>query len=318
MDADSKFNLIVGNTEEVLMLGELRELLEKNKTPVAYCGYEVSGEVHLGHLITSVKLMDLKKAGFKVKVLLADWHTYLNRKGSWEEIHDLAKLWRRIFSALGFVKSEFVLGSTFQKKSEYIENILEMSAKVTINRGLRSMQEVARDIEHAKVSQVIYPFMQIEDIKSLGVDVAVAGLDQRKIHMLARELLPPLGYKAPICVHMPIISLRGEEKMSSSKPDTIISARDSPEDIKKKVDKAYCPPKITEGNSVFDMAKLLVLPSFKKFKIERDKKFGGDITFENLKELEKTYKEGKLHPMDLKNGVSEYLIKMLKPVRKIR
>jgi len=310
--------LIRGNAEEVLMPGELKEVLEEKKVPVAYCGYEVSGEVHLGHLVTSIKLMDLKKAGFKVKMLLADWHTYLNKKGSWDDIHKLGKLWENVFSAIGFEKSEFVLGSTFQKTSEYIENILEMTTKVTINRALRSMQEVARDIENAKVSQVIYPFMQIEDIKSLKVDVAVSGIDQRKIHMLARELLPPLGYKSPICVHMPIISLGGKEKMSSSKPDTLISTRDSPEEIKRKVNKAYCPPKITDGNSVFDMANLLVFPTFGKLKLERDRKFGGDIVFESAESLKEIYKKGELHPMDLKTGVASYLNKMLKKAQKVK
>jgi len=317
MSVEERMELIRGNAQEVLMPGELKKLLEGKKNPITYCGYEVSGEVHLGHLITAVKLLDLKKTGFKVKILFADWHTYLNRKGSWEEIKKLADLWMKIFSKFGFDKSEFILGSSFQKKSEYIENILEMSTKVTINRGLRSMQTVARDIENAKVSQVIYPFMQIEDIKSLKVDVAVSGIDQRKIHMLARELLPPLGYTSPICVHMPLISLGGKEKMSSSKPDTIISVRDHPDLIKSKVNKAYCPPKIIDGNSVFDMAKLLVLPTFPKFKIERDKKFGGDVVFTGLPELEKTYKEGNLHPMDLKAGVTEHLTKMLSKARKV-
>ncbi len=317
MDVETGLEIITRNAQEILMMGELRNLLKKKKNPMAYCGYEVSGEVHLGHLITAIKLIDLKKSGFKVKVLLADWHTFLNRKGSWEKIHELAKSWRKIFSCFGFNKSEFILGSSFQKKSGYIENILEMTTRVTINRALRSMQEVARDIEHAKVSQVIYPFMQIEDIKSLGVDAAVSGIDQRKIHVLARELLPEIGYKAPICIHMPMLSLKGEEKMSSSKPDSIISVRDPPEDIKKKLNSAYCPPGIIdEDNPIFSMAKLLIFPAFNKFKIERDKKFGGDAEFKNIQELESAYKKKELHPMDLKNGVSEHLIKMLKPARK--
>jgi len=34
---------------------------------------------------------------------------------------------------------------------------------------------------------MIYPLMQALDIAHLGVDVAVGGIDQRKIHMLARK-----------------------------------------------------------------------------------------------------------------------------------
>ncbi len=51
-------------------------------------------------------------------------------------------------------------------------------------------------------------------------------------------------------------------------------------------------------------------------KIERDKKHGGDITFSSYEELEKAFAAGKLHPMDLKNAVSEYLDEMIQPIRK--
>ena len=43
--------------------------------------FETSGDVHLGHLVTMSKLKDMEKAGFKVKVLFADWHTGLTGKG---------------------------------------------------------------------------------------------------------------------------------------------------------------------------------------------------------------------------------------------
>jgi len=46
-------------------------------------------------------------------------------------------------------------------------------------------------MENPTVSQMIYPIMQMVDIAKLGVDAAVGGIDQRKIHMLAREHSPP-------------------------------------------------------------------------------------------------------------------------------
>jgi tyrosyl-tRNA synthetase len=54
----------------------------------------------------------------------------------------------------------------------------------------------------------------------------------------------------------------------------------------------------------------------KTFAIERPAKFGGNVTFETCEVLERTYAEGKLHPMDLKNGVAEALIAILEPVRR--
>ena len=98
---------------------------------------------------------------------------------------------------------------------EYIDDVLLMSLDTTLNRGIRSMQQVARDVDHAKISQVIYPLMQIEDIKCLKVDAVVSGIDQRKIHMLGTELFPLIKYHSPTFIHMPIIpSLQGPGKMS--------------------------------------------------------------------------------------------------------
>lgn len=319
MDDSEKLLLIKRNAVEIIEEDELKKLLKEKKQPAAYCGYEVSGEVHLGHLVTISKLLDFKKAGFRVIVLFADYHTWLNQKGDWDKIRKLTKLWENVFKASGLEKVEYALGSSFQRKQDYVDDILKISVKTTINRALRSMQEVARDIEHAKVSQVIYPFMQIVDMKALKADVASAGVEQRKIHMLAREVLPQLGYKAPIFVHTPLIpSLQGPGgKMSSSVPESLISVRESPESIKKKVNKAYCPEGVVEDNPILAIARLVIFPRVNKYVVERPEKFGGNLEFESYDELEKQFVSKKLHPLDLKNSVIKYLGEILAPVRKV-
>ncbi|MFH1544952.1 MAG: tyrosine--tRNA ligase [archaeon] len=310
--------LIKRNTAELVTEEEIRELIKAKKNPVVYCGYEASGEVHLGHLATITKLIDLEKAGFKVKVLFADYHTWLNRKGSWEEIKEKIGMWEKAFKKSGLGKAEYVLGSSFQKKNEYLDDLLTISLHTTMKRAIRSMQEIARDIEHATVSQTIYPLMQIVDMKYLEVDAAEAGLEHRKIHMLAREVMNKINYRKPFFVHTPVInSLLGSGgKMSSSVPSSIISVRDSEEDIKKKINKAYCPEGFIEGNPLLEIMQLIVFPRVKSIEFKRDTKFGGNISFNSFRELEKAFKEKKLHPQDLKKGLSEELIELLEPVRK--
>jgi len=105
-----------------------------------------------------------------------------------------------------------------------------------------------------------------------------------------------------------------EAKMSKSKPDSAIFVHDSVEDIQRKIKKAYCPEKTVEGNPIIEYAEYLVLRD-KSLKVERPAKFGGDVEFASDAELEKTYMEGKLHPMDLKAAVARELIDMLKPSR---
>ena len=100
MDLDSKMDNIKNGTLEVVTEEELKEKLNKDR-PVAYIGYEPSGNVHLGHAITVKKMIDLQNAGFKVKILLADLHAYLNGKGSLEEIEEISKYNMKCFRALG-------------------------------------------------------------------------------------------------------------------------------------------------------------------------------------------------------------------------
>lgn len=316
MDTEKRFQLIKRNTEEIITEDELKKLLKDKKTPVVYCGYEPSGPLHLGHFVTITKLMDFAEAGFKVKVLLADIHAFLNRKGNEALIEKEVNAWKKTIKAIG-LKAEVVLGSDFQFNKSYQLDVMRLAQESTINRGLRSMQEIARDIEHATISQLWYPLMQVADIKHLGVDVALGGIEQRKVHMIGRELDKIMNYKF-IALHTPLItSLKGPgEKMSKSISGSGIAVTDSYEEIKKTMQNAYCPEKVVENNPVTQIAKLIIFPRIGKLKIERAAKFGGDLTFSNYNELEKAYKDGKLHPLDLKNAVAENIEKIIAPIRK--
>ena len=193
---------------------------------------------------------------------------------------------------------------------------MRLAQASTINRGLRSMQEIARDIENATISQLMYPLMQVVDIKALKVDVALGGIEQRKVHMIGKDLAKILDYKF-VAFHTPLItSLKGPgEKMSKSIPGSGISVTDSYEEIQKTIRNAYCPERVKAENPVLQIARLIIFPRFEKIKIERPEKFGGNLEIKNADELEEMYGEGKIHPLDLKNAVTEHLEKIVGPIR---
>lgn len=313
---EEKLNLIKTNVLEVITEQELIGLLKKKNSPVVYCGYEPNGPLHLGHFVTITKLMELSKLGFKVIILLADIHALLNRKGSSDEIKKEVQNWIKTIKAMG-LEAEIVLGSDFQFKKDYQIDIMNLAQNSTISRGLRSMQEIARDIENATISQLWYPLMQIADIKHLKVDIALGGLEQRKVHMLGRDLSGVLKYNF-IALHTPLItSLKGPgQKMSKSIPGSGISVIDSKEEIKKTLKNAYCPEGIIQDNPILQIMKLIIFPRYKKIEIKRSEKYGGNLFFNNYKELEKVYVEKKLHPSDLKDATEEYLEKIISPIRK--
>ena len=306
------YTLATRNTVEVVTEEELKTLLDKPKKRV-YAGYEPSGEIHLGHLVTVNKLMDLQAAGFEIVVLLADLHAFLNRKGSMAEVRQLADYNRRCFEGLGLKDVRFVLGSDLQLNPDYELLVLRLSQQITLNRATRSMDEVGRQMEAPTVSQMIYPIMQMVDIGMLGVDAAVGGIDQRKIHMLAREHLVNVGFPAPVCIHTPILNGLDGKKMSSSSGN-YISVADTEEAINKKCQKAFCPPEC-EDNAVLQMFQYHVFPRVLSVTISRPEKFGGIREFTAYQELEDAYRKGEIHPLDLKKTLGCYLSEILAPVR---
>ena len=309
MDA---YTLATRNTVEVVTDEELRALLEAPRKRV-YAGYEPSGEVHLGHMVTVNKLLDLKAAGFEVVVLLADLHAFLNRKGTMAEVRELAEYNRRCFEGLGLTDVEYVLGTELQLDRDYIVPVLQASQSVTLARARRSMDEVGRAMDAPTVSQMVYPLMQMVDIMALEVDAAVGGIDQRKIHMLAREYLPDLGYRAPVCLHTPILNGLDGKKMSSS-AGNYISVADSEDAVRKKMQKAFCPPEATE-NPVLQLLQYHVFPRQGALEIRRPEKFGGDRTFDSFEALALAYANGEVHPADLKKAAGEAMVDLLRPVR---
>jgi tyrosyl-tRNA synthetase len=318
MDLAKRMGLMLGNTSEVIGEEEIRKHLEEGKTLRAYAGYEPSGKIHLGHAISVNKLIELQKAGIEVIVLLADLHAHLNSKGALSEIQDVAEYNKDCFIALGLdpVKTKFILGSEIQLTSEYFMNVQRLALTTTLQRARRSMDVISRVEENPPVARALYPLMQVADMVALEVDIAVGGLDQRKIHMLARDNLPKLGIEPPSFLHLPIIhGLDGDEKMSSSK-DNLVAVDEEPDEVRKKIKNAYCPMGDAKGNPVLELFKYHVFPRANEVLIKRPEKFGGNLVYNNYINLEKDFVSDKVHPADLKNTLSEELLRLLDPVRK--
>jgi tyrosyl-tRNA synthetase len=104
--------------------------------------------------------------------------------------------------------------------------------------------------------------------------------------------------------------------MSSSK-NNLIAVEDSSESIKKKIASAYCPARTTEGNPILQLYRYFIFPRFKRVSLERPKRFGGQIEYEEFSKLEMDYAAGKLHPLDLKNGAALYIEQIVGPIRAV-
>jgi tyrosyl-tRNA synthetase len=336
LDLEKKIELICRPpTEEILVEEELQQLLQTNEHPAHYQGFEISGLLHLGNLVVSgFKINDFLRVGIKCQVYLADWHSFINNKfgGDWNKILSASKYYAEAFRFF-CPGAKIVVGSElYHNNDEYWQNLLRFSKHMTLSRSLRCMTIMGRsESEKLDLSQYFYAPMQALDVKEIGADIPHGGMDQRKAHVLAREIFPKMGWAKPVAVHHHVlmgiaepVKLKTKDKleqviaskMSKSKPWTAIFIHDTDKQISEKLQKAWCPEKLVEMNPLLDIAKHVVFHENKLFKIERPAKFGGTVEFENYNELEKAYAQGNLHPQDLKNAVAGEISRIINPIRR--
>ncbi len=338
---------LIQNNAEIITENEFKERLTSGDQLTHYIGFEISGYVHLGTgIMTALVIKDLLELGVKCTVWLADWHTWINEKldGTKETA---AKIGEGYFKeaikasliAVGadYKKVEFKLASEHYNE-EYWNYVITVAKNTTLSRMQRSINILGRqEGDSVDFAKLIYPAMQVADIFSQKIDIAHAGMDQRKAHVVMRDVAEKIqpDKPKPIALHHPLLTglqkpktwpikegtdpkdVIMEMKMSKSNPDSAIWVHDTPEDIQRKVNKAFCPEREIHYNPILNwIGHMLWQSEEKTFRIERKKEHGGDIEFTTYKDLETAYAEGEVHPMDLKATVTKELIELLEPARK--
>jgi len=330
LDVTEKVDLIAQPpTEEIVTKEDLLQLLKTNSKPKHYIGLEISGFLHLGSLIsTGYKINDFIKANVDCTVFLADWHTLLNDKlgGDLETISKVSKYYADAFR-LVCPGAKIVIGTElYDSKKEYWSELVKVTKHMSLARTMRTLTIMGRSENEEKIdlAKLLYPPMQAADIHSLDLDIVHAGMDQRKIHMLVREVFPKMKWKVPVAVHHKLLpgltqpkneSSTEPGKMSKSDPNSGIFIHNTDDEIKNKIKKGWCEEGSVDGNPVLEIAKHIIFHEFNSINIERPEKFGGNITYETYQKLESDFAEKKLHPGDLKQTVGEYLVKIISPIR---
>jgi tyrosyl-tRNA synthetase len=327
MSKDERIDKILEYAQEVVTEGEFRSLFERSEHPSAYIGFEPSGFLHIGNFLITSRMVNLFiDAGFHVKILLADWHAFINDKfgGNIESIRACGRYMEDAFrfssdrrQGLDFVYATDVIGS-----SAYWTELIKNAKSVTLSRLKRALTIMGRSEDEAEMdsSKMLYPLMQVTDIFMLGVDVAYAGMDQRKAHMLAREVAESRKLKKPVAVHTPILSsLKGVNrmdsalsKMSKSDPSGSIFLHDGEQEVHAKIKSAYCPVE-EASNPILDICRFIIFPYSGSMHVGRQEKYGGNLDFTDYASLREAYLSGKLHPLDLKSATAAALWRIMEP-----
>ncbi|HYB63062.1 MAG TPA: tyrosine--tRNA ligase [Thermoplasmata archaeon] len=334
MDLDERVARVVRHTEEVVTPEEVRALLASNDHPRAYIGFEPSGSLTVAHLITTRKVVDLAEAGCDVTVFLADWHAWINDKldGDLGRITAAGRYMQSSFVALGAdpERVRFRWAHELTGSSDYWARVVRVAKATSLARTKRAMSIMGRSEEESDLdtSRLFYPAMQAADIFELPVEIAYGGMDQRRAHVLAREVAHHYHWPVPTAIHTPLLSsLRGggrmsptdgtvERKMSKSDPGSGIPIPADRAVIAERVQSAFCPAKEVDGNPIVEAARFIVLPWEGRLRVERPAKYGGPLEFTEETEFLASWKEGHLHPQDLKGAVAEALDRLIDPARR--
>ena len=352
MTIEDRLDLIKQVGEEIIQEEELKKLLESGEEIIAYDGFEPSGQIHIAQgLLRAINVNKMIKAGVKFRMWVADWHAMANNKmdGDLEKIKTVGKYFIEVWKACGMdlSKVEFMWASDMAKNSDYWKLVVQVGKSNALKRFVRTAEMMGREesLEKLTGAHIIYSCMQVADIFMLGAKITQLGMDQRKVNMLAREVGPMLGFWKPVVVsHHMLMGLSRpaglsttsevmhgsaenaiqrtiERKMSKSMPDSAIFMTDTTEDIKRKINKAYCLEGDVKENPILEYYKYIIFESFEKLgisevKIERPEKYGGVLGVRSYEELEKLFQEKKVHPMDLKATLSKLLDQLIEPVRR--
>ncbi|KAH9764363.1 Tyrosine--tRNA ligase 1 cytoplasmic [Citrus sinensis] len=325
MSVEEKFRLVRSIGEECIQEDELLNLLTKKPQPICYDGFEPSGRMHIAQgVMKAISVNKLTSAGCKVKIWVADWFAQLNNKmgGDLKKIQTVGRYLIEIWIAVGMrtERVEFLWSSEEinARADEYWPLVMDIARRNKLPRIMRCCQIMGRsEQDELTAAQILYPCMQCADIFFLKADICQLGMDQRKVNVLAREYCDDIKRKnKPIILshHMLPGLQQGQEKMSKSDPSSAIYMEDEEAEVNVKIKKAYCPPKIVEGNPCLEYIKYIIFPWDKKFVVERSEANGGNKTFENYEELVADYEEGNLHPGDLKPSLSKAINKILQVI----
>lgn len=342
---------LVDIAEECIHPAELDQLFKDKRAtgekPVAYNGFEPSGQMHIGSgILTTLNVNTLIESGCRVKIWIADWFAMLNNKmgGDLDKIYLVGEYMIQVWRACGMDVDnvEFLWASEEINKdpTRYWSGVMKIATHESVARLQRCATIMGRkgttttrscpscdtpieieDFSSMKASNIMYPMMQCNDVFFLDCDILQLGMDQRKVNVVAREISHIFARRKPIILshHMLMGLLEGQGKMSKSKPDSAIFMTDTEADVNRKIKKAYCKPGDVTNNPIIDYTEHLIFPALKRtgqaFIIDRPEKHGGKLIYLESRELVSDFMNEELHPADLKKAVKRELNAMLEPVR---
>lgn len=292
------------------------EASEKGKKVSVITGRGPSEKMHIGHLVPFFVAKSLQEE-FDCEVFIPisdDEKFYVKPELTYEKALEYSK-----DNILDLIALGFKPGKTFIFQDFVYTDIYKYAAQVAKKMTYSTAKAAFGLTPEKNIGWSFYPAMQAAHIlfpqfqRGKHISVVPVAIDQDPFIRLTRDIAEDFNFDKPAALHARFIpSLHGGAKMSSS-GDGVVFLSDSPEEVKKKINK-YA---FSGGQAT----------------IEEHRKLGGnpdvDVSFQYLKmffepddkkleEIEKNYKSGKLLTGELKAILIEKINAFLKEHQKKR
>lgn len=220
------FDNLKSNQVEVLVDKNTIDKLNSKGHVKVYVGFELSGALHIGHIIPlSIISWFSKFENCTVYILFSKFHALANGKTV-----DYAA-YNQLKNIKMFKNCEFILSSSydidkvhtldqFMRTPKYLDLVDFYSRNIKTKKLTKSsMLSDREDVLEKNISVFLYSLYQSVDINYLDIDVSLGGMDQRKIHMFHNdEFKTPCTY-----IHTPLLLDSKGQKISKSLNNTILN-----------------------------------------------------------------------------------------------
>ncbi len=301
---------------------KIMDTAKKKKKFVMMTGLMPTGKFHIGHMILAQQFVFYQKLGAKIYIAVADIEAYHARGQSLGESRKIAmEEYLPAYIALGLKPKnvEFYFQSDRSKDSVKANSYYRLQNLLAKHATFNEFKAVYGEIGPGKMIAALLQAVdmlhpQLSEFEGKYPVLVPVGIDQDPHIRLARDIAN--RYKLndftqlSSTYHLFLPGLRGG-KMSASEPNTFIAVTDSPEVVKKKINKyAFSggQPTLEEHRKKGGNPDVDVSFQYLKMFFEPDDK--------KLNDIEKKYKSGEMTTGELKSFTIEKINSFLKVYQK--
>ncbi|ADU96972.1 tyrosine--tRNA ligase [Thermovibrio ammonificans] len=296
MTPQEQLKVIKRGTAEIIGEEELLEKLKSGRKLRIKAGFDPTApDLHLGHTVLLWKLRDFQELGHEVYFLIGDFTAMIGDPTgknetrpplTREEVLKNAETYaQQVFKILDPEKTVVVFNSEWLGQMSAAD-LIKLASKYTVARMLErdDFEKRFKEGRPIHIHEFIYPLLQGYDSVVLKADVELGGTDQKFNLLMGRHLQREYGQEEQVCIMMPILEgLDGVQKMSKSLGN-YIGILEPPEE---------------QFGKVMRISDELMWRYYRL--VTR-------VPEEEIEEMERAVKEGRLHPMEAKKRLAETIV----------